>query len=165
MTNEKKIHWHKVFLSEYLGSADLDEGQDLKTIIREVTVKAVKGQDGKNQDRNVATFMDPKIKPMILNATNCRTIKRFTGTPYINLWKNVAVQIYIDPAVRAFGDTVEGLRIRPTQPTFEKPKLTQKSPNWAKAVEFISKDGTIDQIKEKYDISTADEKVLIKSKV
>jgi hypothetical protein len=156
-----KIHWHKVFLSEYLGACDLDE-KDLKAVIKSVSVKAVKGQDGKEKDCNVATFTDSKIKPMILNATNCRQIKKFTGTPYITSWQNIPVQIYIKSDIKAFGEITEGLRIRSVQPILDKPKLTPKLPAWAKAIEFLSKDGTIEQIKEKYDISEADEKALKK---
>ena len=103
----EKTHWKKVFNSDYLGSCDIDDGTDLKAIIKEVVVKKVKNTDGKEQERNVAIFTDSKLKPMILNATNCKVIKKFTKSPYINDWKNVAVQIYIKNDIKAFGDTTD----------------------------------------------------------
>jgi hypothetical protein len=158
---ETKTHWHKVFLSDYLGACDLDEGKDLKLIIKSVSVKEVKGSDGKKQNRNVAEFTNPKIKQMILNATNCRVIKKFTGSSYIDDWKNVPIQVFIKTDIKAFGDITEGLRIRDIQPKMDKPKLTPNIQAWDQAVKFLlSGEGTIDKIKAKYDISKEDEELL-----
>ena len=119
----EKTHWKKAFNSDYLGSCDIDDGTDLKAIIKEVVVKKVKNTDGKEQERNVAIFTDSKLKPMILNATNCKVIKKFTKSPYINDWKNVAVQIYIKNDIKAFGDTTEGLRLRDQAELLKQSKL------------------------------------------
>jgi hypothetical protein len=150
---ENKTHWRKVFLSEYLGSCDLDEGKDLKAVIKSVAVRNVKGPDGKEQERNVASFTDTNLKPMVLNATNCRLIKKFAGSVFINDWNNIAVQIYVKDDIKAFGETTEGLRIRPSQPTMSKPVLTPKSQAWPKAVEFLQGVGTMEQIKAKYELT------------
>lgn len=158
----EKIHWKKVFNSEYLGSCDLDDGKDLKAIIKCVTIKTVKNTDGKGQERNVATFTDGNIKPMVLNATNCKVVKKFAKSPYINDWVNIPVQIYVKDDVKAFGDVTEGLRIRDFQPSVAKPKLTPNIEAWKGAVTFLSKDGTIEGIKKKYDLSKEDEEKLIK---
>lgn len=159
-TKPDKVHWHKVFLSDYLGACDLEEGKDIKVVIKNVSVKEVKGSDGKKQERNVATFTDPKIKPMILNATNCRIVKNFVGSPYINDWVNVPVQVYIKTDIKAFGDVTEGLRIRETQPKMDKPNLTPSLPAWNNAVEYLKGTGTIDQIKAKYQLSKENEELL-----
>jgi hypothetical protein len=157
---ESKTHWKKVFNSDYLGSCDLEDGKDLKAIIKSVAIKTVKGPDGKEQDRNVAVFVDANLKPMILNATNCKLMKKFAKSVYINDWNNIPVQIYIKDDIKAFGEVTEGLRIRPTQPNMNKPKLTPGIPAWNKAIEFLSKDGTIDKIREKYDLTEVDEETL-----
>lgn len=154
-----KIHWHKVFLSDYLGSCDLDEGKDLKAVIKSVSVRTVKNTDGKAQDRNVATFTDAKLKPMVLNATNCKIIKKFTGSSFINDWNNVPVQIYV-ANIKAFGDMVEALRIREVQPKMNKPQLTPTSQAWSKAIEYLKGAGTIDGIKTRYELSKEDEELL-----
>jgi hypothetical protein len=161
LTKEKvKTHWRKVFLSDYLGSCDLEDGKDLKAVIKSVTIKAVKGSDGKEQDRNVATFTDANLKPMILNSTNCKLIKKFASSVFINDWNNIPVQIYVKDDIKAFGEVTEGLRIRPTQPVMSKPKLTPKAQAWGKAIEFLKGTGTMDAIKTRYDISKADEETL-----
>jgi hypothetical protein len=151
---DKKIHWKSVFNSDYLGSCDLEDGKDLKCVIKSVSIQKVKGTDGKQKDCNVALFTDATIKPMILNATNCKVIKSFTKSAYINDWNNVAVQIYIKGDVQAFGDVTEGLRIRESQPSMSKPKLNRDMPAWIKAVEAIkSKSKTIADIEKVYDLT------------
>lgn len=150
---ETKTHWKKVFNSDYLGSCDLEDGKDLKAIIKSVSVQQVKGTDGKKKDCNVAIFTDPKIKPMILNATNCKVIKSFACSPYLNDWNNIAVQIYIKGDVQAFGDITEGLRIRTSQPNLSKPKLLKSMPAWANAVAHLVANKPISNIEERYDIS------------
>jgi|WetSurMetagenome_2_1015567.scaffolds.fasta_scaffold00103_75 hypothetical protein len=156
----EKIHWHKVFLSDYLGACDLEDGKDLKAIIKSVSVRKVKNTDGKEQERNVAEFTDPKLKPMVLNATNCKLMKKFAKSVFINDWNNIPVQVYVKDDIKAFGEITEGLRLRPTQPIMNKPVLKPGIPAWAKAIEFLSKDGTIDKIREKYDLSATDEETL-----
>jgi len=159
--NQTKIHWRKVFLSDYLGSCDLEDGKDLKAVIKSVTVRNVKGPDGKEQDRNVATFTDINLKPMILNATNCKLMKKFAGSVFINDWNNIPVQIYVKDDIKAFGEITEGLRIRPAQPSMSKPKLNPKSQAWPKAIEFLKTPaGTIDAIRTRYDITKEDEETL-----
>jgi hypothetical protein len=156
----QKVHWHKVFLSDYLGACDLEEGKDIKVVIKSVSVQEVKGSDGKKQERNVATFTDPKIKPMILNATNCRIVKKFVGSPYINDWVNVPIQVYIKSDIKAFGDITEGLRIRETQPKMEKPNLVPNIDAWNKAVTYLKGSGTIENIKAKWNLTKENEELL-----
>ena len=158
---ETKTHWRKVFLSDYLGSCDLEDGKDLKAIIKSVTIRNVKGPDGKEQDRNVATFTDASLKPMILNATNCKLMKKFAKSVFINDWNNIPVQIYVKDDIKAFGEITEGLRIRPSQPSMSKPKLTPTAQAWPKAIEFLKTSaGTIDAIRTRYELSKADEATL-----
>jgi len=157
---ETKTHWKKVFNSDYLGSCDLEDGKDLKAVIKHVTVGEVKNTDGKKQNRNIATFTDPNIKPMILNVTNSKIVKKFAGSVFIDDWNNIPVQIYTKDDIKAFGEVTEGLRIRTVQPTFDKPKLTPKVQAWDKAVEYLKGAGTIDGIKKKYDLTPENEELL-----
>ena len=157
---ETKTHWKKVFNSDYLGSCDIEDGKDLKAIIKSVSIKKVKGNDGKEQERNVAVFTDPKLKPMILNATNCKIVKRFAKSPYINDWNNIPVQIYVKDDIKAFGEVTDGLRIRDIQPQITKPELKPGLQAWESAIQYLSGDGTIDEIREKYELSKANEEIL-----
>ena len=156
-----KTHWKKVFDSDYLGSCDLEDGKDLKLVIKSVSVQAVKNSDGKTQDRNVAAFTDPKIKPMILNVTNSKIVKKFAGSSYIEDWKDIPIQVYIKDDIKAFGETTEGLRIRPVQPKMTAPELKPGTQVWDKAVAYIKQGGDITGIKKKY-ILSADNETLLK---
>lgn len=155
-----KTHWKKVFNSDYLGSCDLEDGKDLKAIIKSVSIQEVKGTDGKKEYRNVAVFTDSKIKPMILNATNCRIIKKFTGSSYINDWNNVPIQIYVKTDIRAFGELTEGLRIREVQPVISKPKLTRDMPAWDNVIAYLKLGKPISDIEKKYDIKEVKDELL-----
>jgi hypothetical protein len=159
----EKTHWKKVFNSDYLGSCDLEDGKDLKLVIKSVSIQKVKGSDGSAKECNVAVFTDSKVKPMILNATNCKVVKKFAKSPYINDWNNVAVQIYIKDDIKAFGDVTEGLRIRETQPSMSKPKLTQDMPAWGKAIEHLKAKNPLSTIESKYDISEVRDELLRQS--
>jgi len=146
-----KTHWKKVFNKEFLGSHDLDEGKDLTAVIDHVEIRDVKDPQGSVSKRNVAIFKG-NIKPMILNVTNCKTIKKFTGSNYIEEWGDVPVIIYIR-TVQAFGEEVEALRIRDRQPQIQKPKLTPDHEKWPAAVDYLKKDGsTMDRILEGWDV-------------
>ena len=50
---------------------------------------------------------------MICNKTNAKAIAKATGSPFIEDWKGKQIALYI-ASVRAFGETVDGLRVRPT---------------------------------------------------
>ena len=157
---ETKTHWKKVFNSDYLGSCDLEDGKDLKAVIKSVTVRKVKSTDGKEQDRNVASFTDSKLKPMILNATNCKVVKKFAKSSFINDWNNIPIQIFVKDDIRAFGDVTEGLRIRDIQPVMGKQKLTKKMPAYQNAVKYLSEGKPIADIEKKYDISEVREDLI-----
>jgi hypothetical protein len=157
---ENKTHWKKCFSSDYLGSCDLEDGKDLKAVIKSVSVQKVKNTDGKEQERNVASFTEPNLKPMILNAGNCKIVKKFAHSPFINDWVNIPIQIYVKDDVRAFGDVTEGLRIRETQPEMSKPKLTKEMPKYKVAVNHLKKGGLISDIEKQFDISDIREELL-----
>lgn len=118
---EKKTHWKRLTNPDYLGAYALDEGQELIVTIQHVCLEKVTGTDGKKEDCIVAHFQDRGIKPMILNATNCKTITKLYKTPLIEDWSGRKIQIFSD-RVKAFGDVVEALRIRPFVPKVSVPK-------------------------------------------
>lgn len=156
-TKSEKIHWKKVFNSDYLGTCDLDEGKDLKAVIQSAEVRKIKDPQGKESERNVAIFTDKAIKPMILNVTNCKVIKKFAKSPFINDWKNIPISIYVKGDIKAFGDITEGLRIRETQPKLDKPELTPEHTAWNNAVLHYKTNKDLTKIKERYSISITNE--------
>ena len=119
-TKEKKHHYRNVFKSDHLGSADLEDlienGTPLIFTIthakQELGVKVA----GKKMDANIVYFKEP-IKPMVVNATNGKILKKFTGSSFVEDWSNVLVELYIDENVKAVtGGTTQGVRIMQVQP-------------------------------------------------
>lgn len=116
----EKTHWKKLNNVDYLGAYALQPGQDLIVTIRTVGQEEVYNPtNNKKEICTVARFVEPGIKPMILNVTNCKTISKIYDTPYIEDWVGKPIAIYI-AKVKAFGETVEALRIRPHKPTTER---------------------------------------------
>lgn len=157
MSDEKtKTHWKKAFNKEYLGAHDLCDDEELKLVIKQVIVKEIINVGGEKDTCNVAYFTDPKIKPMIFNATACKQISGFSHSKYINDWPGVAIQVYVLENAQAYGDIMDVLRIRSHQPRMEKPKLTPESEKWQKAIDNYREKGDegIPFITKHYDIST-----------
>lgn len=160
-------HWKKAFNKEFLGAHDLEEGEDKKLTIKEVKQREITNQYGFEVSVNVATFTDKKIKPMILNATACKQIQRFTGFKYIEKWLMVNIQVYVLEGVEAYGEIVDALRIRDMQPRMKKPVLNAKSDKWDDAIMSYSKAGDkraqASVIRKHYQLSNTDLKLLIQA--
>jgi hypothetical protein len=113
-----KTHWKKLHNPDYLGAYSLDDGsgkfKDLIQTIASVKNETVVGPDGKKEECMVMRFVEPQ-KPMIVNATNAKTIEKLFKTPYIEEWAGRKIQIGAEK-VKAFGDLVEALRVRPFIP-------------------------------------------------
>lgn len=149
MTNQEKTHYRKAFNSPYLSSADIVEPTTFT--ISHVTLERDKTKKSKDLF-NTAYFVEKEIragealKPMILNATNSRTMKLLTGTPFIEDWADVEVTIYVDHNVKNRGAVVDGLRISTEKPRRkEKQTLTKGCHAWKRAVEAVI-DGNLDKV-------------------
>lgn len=115
----EKTHYRKAFDSPYLSSADIVE----PTILTVQRVSLEIDRTKKTKDHfNTAHFVEKeirqgeKLKPMILNATNSKTMKGLTGSAFIDDWKDVRITVYVDHNVRFGKESVEGLRISPHAP-------------------------------------------------
>lgn len=160
-----KHHYRNVFKSDHLGSADLEEYQENgnKLIYTVLEVKQEKGAKvaGKKIDANIAYFKEG-IKPLVLNATNSKILRSFAptkehpnGSPFVEDWKNIVIELYVDDNVQMKGEKTQGVRIRPIQPVVlkEKPHFTEANFEKAKGA---NADITI--IKERYQVSAEIEK-------
>lgn len=161
----EKTHYRKAFNSPYLSSADIVE----PTILTIKCVKLQGDETNKTKDKfNTAYFVEKELrpgeilKPMILNAGNSRTMKKLTGSPYIEDWSNVPVTVYVDSNVRFRQDTVEGLRIRTEKPNVEKPHLTKDTPAWTNAIVAYKRDGNLEAVEKRMTISEGSKVMLIK---
>lgn len=155
-----KTHFRKVFKSDHLGVADLEEYKEegmssFIFTIREVRQEIGVAVAGRKGNYNIAYFKNNKIKPLVLNATNSSRVRSFAGgSPFVEDWKNISIELYIDSNVKMKGEIVGGVRINPVQPKpKEKPIFTEL--NFGKAKE---NNATIEQIKGIYTISNDIEK-------
>jgi hypothetical protein len=106
-------HWKQHFNYQYTGAYELNPGEEKTVKIKTVKKESVTGADGKLTQCLVAYFHG-EIKPMILNKTNCKSIEKLYS-PFVENWKDKEITIYASK-VKAFGDVVDALRIRPTVP-------------------------------------------------
>jgi len=112
MSNDQdKTHWKKLTNTNYLGSYALQAGKDLVVTITEVKKEMVKDATGSESECLIVHLQNQK--PLICNKTNAKSIAKATGSPFIEDWKGKQIALYI-ASVRAFGETVDGLRVRPT---------------------------------------------------
>ena len=162
---EDKTHYRKAFNSPYLSSADIVE----PTILTILRVALEPDKTKKTKDSfNTAYFMEKELrpgeelKPMVLNATNSRTMKELTGTPYIDDWQNVPVTIYVDSGVRFGPNTVEGLRISKEKPRLIKPELLPGTKEWTRAVAAYQRDKGFDAIEKHMSISDENKELIKK---
>ena len=112
-----QTHWKKLQNPDYLGAYAFDPGQELIVTIKSVRQELVTGADGKREQCSVMRFVED-VKPMILNATNSKTIQKLFKTPYIEEWAGRKIQLYVTE-VSAFGEKVDAVRVRPFPPEEE----------------------------------------------
>lgn len=120
-----KTHWKRLINPDYIGAYALNPGEDLLVTIDSVRSEKVTGSGGKKDECSVARLIGQK--PMILNATNSKTIAKLYG-PYIEDWAGKQIILYASTTNLA-GEMVECLRIRPVQPSqirAGKPSLTDE---------------------------------------
>jgi hypothetical protein len=158
-----KTHYRKAFDSPYLSSADIVE----PTVFTVREVRLEPDRTKKTKDLfNTAYFVEKEIrpgevlKPMILNATNSKTMKGLANTPFIEDWRDIRVTIYVDHNVRFGKETMEGLRISPHVP--ERKTLTPNlTKNWENAKAAYKRDGNLNSVLARMDISPEHQKQLI----
>lgn len=160
---ETKTHFRKAFDSPYLSSADI-VGPTVLTVAR-VTLEADRTKKTKDVF-NTAWFAErelrpgEKLKPMILNATNSNTLKKLTGSPFIEDWVNLKVTVYVDPNVRFGKEVMEGLRISPKTPAVASiSPATVKA--WQNAKAAYMRDGNLDAVLARASMTDEDQARLI----
>lgn len=157
MSNEHKTHYRKVFKSDHLGIADLEDfiesGHNLVFTIKAVRQEVGAKVAGRKIDANIAYFHE-NIKPLVLNATNSKTMSKLTGSSFVEDWHDVAIQLYIDKNVRMKGETVGGVRVSPNPVQRQKPLLTPDNAKmWESAKKAFVRDGNFSSVLERAEIS------------
>lgn len=159
-----QTHYRKVFKSDHLGAADLEEyeenGQKLIFTIREVRQERGAKVAGKKIDANIAYFVEPGIKPLVLNATNSKTVSKLAGSNFIENWRNLPVQLYIDKNVKFAGETVTGVRVSP-RPVKQQAEIMPGTKQWENAKTAYKRDGNFDAVFKRATISPQNQQQLI----
>lgn len=109
--------------SEYLGAEDIDPGTEPIVTIEALYNGTVTLQRGK-ENKDIMAFKEEsvpglrKVRPLIVNATNRKTLRKLFGGVKVENLVGQRIQLYLDPNVRdpSSGDRIDGIRIRPRKP-------------------------------------------------
>ena len=91
--------------SEYLGAEDIDDGIEPVVTIAGLWNGTVTLQRGK-ENKDVLSFVEPsvpgirQVRPLIINATNRKTLKKLYGDVKASTLVGKPIQLYIDHNVR-----------------------------------------------------------------
>lgn len=112
----------KYFDSAYTGVYAFDDGAEPILTVARVMQGKVTLDGGRKEEHVILEFSERsvqgmcEVKPLILNATNQKTLEKLYGKGADALGGK-QIQLYVDPAVKAIGGgTTEGIRIRPFKP-------------------------------------------------
>lgn len=151
-------HWKKLTNPNYIGAYSLQPGEERTVEISKVVREKVKGDGGKEEECTVAYLTGEK--PFILNSTNCKTLTRVFGTPFIEQWAGQRCTIYA-AKIKAFGEEMEALRVRSVKPSL--PELTPTSDKWTGAIKALAEGKVkLDWILARYILSKENQSQLIK---
>lgn len=152
-----QTHWKKLTNPMYIGAYDFAPGEERTLTIKSVKREMVAGPDGKKEECTVIDFTQGK--PMICNTTNAKAITKAHGTPFIEEWAGKSITIFV-AKVKAFGDTVDALRVRPVAPRAGKPLLTPMDPKFLAVESFMRDGGDIEKVRSQFDLTAEMEKTL-----
>lgn len=111
-----KTHWKKWYNPNYLGVYAFQPGEEKTVTIREIKQELVQNQNGK-EECTVAYF-EEDVKPLILNKTNCKSIAKVWGTPYLEDWPGKKITLKVKK-ISAFGEMTDAVRVSSERPTDE----------------------------------------------
>lgn len=160
----EKIHWRKNLDSTFISGEDLQA--ELKGLKKEMIVCIEKFNDAQSfdQNKNAKTTISALYlkevngqslyKPVVLNRTNAKFFVKETGSEYMDDWIGKPVIMY------AVKDSRHGYVVR--FKTYVLPTLVEGSEAFFKCITAIEKNGyTIDQIRQKYTVSSIVEQKLL----
>lgn len=115
-----KTHWKKVVSDpNFIGEADFAEGEEKVLTLDYVNHnETITTAEGKSQ-KAVAHWKEPGNKPMILNVERSKAMEKVAGSPYFEDWVGVKFQLFVKKGIRAFGEIVNAVRVRPYKPRMQ----------------------------------------------
>ena len=115
----EKTHWKKYNNPDYLGAYAFQPGEEKTVTIKEVKREMVFNPSGSGKEECTVAHFVEDVKPLILNVTNCKTISKVWGTPYIEDWAGRKITLKVKK-ISAFGEMVDAVRVSPDRPQEEK---------------------------------------------
>lgn len=131
MNTEQKTHWKKLVDPRYIGAYALPNGNDLTVTIDVVKAETITMMGGKKEDHSIMYLVGQK--PMILNATNSKSIHKLYG-PFIEDWAGKQITLFAS-TTNMGKEIVECLRIRPSVAAKQRQVITDD--RLASAIEKI----------------------------
>jgi len=113
-------HWKNFIDKEYLGSHNLEKGEEMLLTIDRFEGEEMVVKVGSKTEEKVAKqvlYFREDVPKMIMNITNGNTIAQLYGT-HPDGWIGKKIQVYATP-VKAFGKIDNALRIRDFIPRIE----------------------------------------------
>lgn len=150
-------HWKNFIDKDYLGSHNLEQGEEmLLTIARFEGEENIKTKDGEKV--KMVLYFNENVQKMILNITNANTLTSlYSSHPEDWVGKKVSVH---SVKVKAFGSTVDALRIRDIIPVMDvdtdkskellslSENLDELKANWVKLSGYAREDNEVKEYKE-----------------
>lgn len=162
---DKKTHYRKVYKSNHLGVADLEDYMENDVILK-FNIKVVKQEigavvAGRKGDYNIAYFEEKGIKPWVINATNATILSGFARSSFVEDWSGLYIQLYIDHSVKMKGDIVGGVRVFHVQPKKVLPQLEKSNTVfWNRAIMAYKRDKNFNAVLKHMAISKQDIELL-----
>ena len=95
--------------AQYLKKEDLSDPVDTELLwVKEEKVTT----PGKGTKTRLVAYCDGLSKGLVLNTAICEILAEITATDDPNEWKDVELQLYVDPDVKYGGKKTGGIRIR-----------------------------------------------------
>jgi len=102
-----------------------------------------------NSIQNIAFFKESNAKPMLINATNAKMLRALTGSPFIEKWIDIRIELRVEKDIKAFGNVHDGLRIVNKKLTTSKIVITKDHPKYEE-IKGKLESGTSRSVVEKY---------------
>ena len=146
-------HWKKLRNKTYLGSWDFEPNEVKQVTISEVSLQNIKGFfNGRLNESEETVVYFKEQKPMIFNNENSERTEKILGTFHIEEWTGKTIFLHVEE-VRVKAEWTTGVRVTND--------LTPSHPKWAGAKKAIAeKTATIQDVKKKYTLTAANEKLL-----
>lgn len=153
-------HWKNFVDKDYLGSHNLEEGEEMLLTIEkfegEEMVTKVGGKKDEKVPKQVLYFRED-VPKMIMNITNGNTIATLYGS-HPDKWIGKQIQIYATP-VKAFGKTQDALRVRDFIP-----KISVDTGNFVARLEAAKTQEELKNIWVSFPVSARNDGTLINKK-